>query len=344
VTLVKLQSVSSLKMYEGDSDPLLALQRQQRVFARAAVLRRRRSEAEHREPVPQVPPSASSSSSSATAETGVLHPPGAAPARPPEFAMALVRKCLELARDAGEDMLSRVRLEWDLATERTLGYGSDCSGADAPRVALWNLAAAVYWVARDLGADRCQIQVRYDFASEDPSNQGDSKRMFLTQNTPPLILFDGCDRDAIGVGHDCRENRFVKQPAVFSYVAGTVCVDRSSENCNKKPIDVIITDESGKSSRTLAASLQYIAMEQPGWVVLEYPHDRAFWDATIQLSCGVDCSVGFGAIQPEQFYWWKVKSPGDLSLLFFEINKSSFLLFHQSFQKGFLKSHEKLTA
>ncbi|CAK0795039.1 unnamed protein product [Prorocentrum cordatum] len=149
-----------------------------------------------------------------------------------------------------------------LFSRGVLTYGSDATGANAPFEALRCIRKAMQTREAD-----ASFGVHHEFASEDPSKKGDSKRAFILANGPePDVLFaDMCARGATGVTID--GGRFSSK-SVNIYVAGFECHDLCALNRHAKPLDIEDAD-AGSSSQTLKASFEYIERRAPSVVILE---------------------------------------------------------------------------
>ena len=141
-------------------------------------------------------------------------------------------------------------------------YGSDCTGADAPYHAMREMQA--YFAGKGI-----DWRLRNEFGSEDPTRNGDAARKFLALNDPPNILFDDMtERGSHGKDHYSK--RVVRTPVGLQwYVSGFCCVDQSSENRYKKPLQLNATSDSGASTRTWCATRKYIEFARPDRFILE---------------------------------------------------------------------------
>ena len=159
-------------------------------------------------------------------------------------------------------------------------YASDCSGAEAPLRALEDIGGFVW------RRYRIPFPLKYLFASEDEAQT--SAQVFLTLNSvcgPPQVLFSDMFR-RIWRGNElrgpcCYAGADVAAPGpVDHYVCGFVCRDLSMANTKApKPLVFQADDESGLSSRTLAASMEFVGKEQP----LEFYVENIFRRSTVEV-------------------------------------------------------------
>ena len=142
-----------------------------------------------------------------------------------------------------------------------LEYGSDCSGADGP-------AHALKWLNVFTGIVLHIVwKFSHVFASEDPGKNGDGPRRFLRNNYDIEYMFsDACDREASGTCSNTDTR--VPLPKTEVYTAGSICKDASKEN-TMNPHIVDIQNETGMTSKTLKASMDYVALWYPAYVMLE---------------------------------------------------------------------------
>jgi len=141
--------------------------------------------------------------------------------------------------------------------------GSDCSGACA-----WYFA--MQGIIRILKMQNVEFKVKFRFGSEKTGKEAAGQRLFLTLNCNPDMLFGDMLRRSKKSGPELYTGTNQPLVAVDMYIAGFVCTDLSSANSvHPKDLDFDLTDESGDSSKTLHASLAYIAEWQPKVVILE---------------------------------------------------------------------------
>jgi hypothetical protein len=152
--------------------------------------------------------------------------------------------------------------------ERGFGYGSDCSGADAARKAITDIATHIR-----------RPMPRFEFASEDPSPAGDKARAFLTMNdAPKKFLRDMMERKFSRGGFTAFDHYSNSSVAISGddcslYTGGTLCRGFSPSNtlCREKVANSYGESQAsgGKSSRTLWTALETIRVCKFAFSVLE---------------------------------------------------------------------------
>jgi site-specific DNA-cytosine methylase len=182
-------------------------------------------------------------------------------------------ECLPAARRA--HLRKRCR-----ASSTPLSYSSDCSGVDAPKFSLQDINAAIYKDAVHLDPTSIRSELQYISASEVNDKEGDGARLAMTLNGSPAALV--CD--ATGVK---KAGKFLKAyDSYFAdvtrlgkenvYTVGFECQDRSYANLSN-PKELVIdadNDDCGRSSRTLAASVLHIKVNEPEVFIMEHPYKK----------------------------------------------------------------------
>jgi site-specific DNA-cytosine methylase len=116
-----------------------------------------------------------------------------------------------------------------------------------------------------------EIKSRYISGSEAPGAAGEAARKFLLLNHKPEIMCtDMCNRTREGRGFDHYSKKWLRPDAPDDYAAGFECKDITMANtANPKALDETLTPTSGRSTRTLHASLEFIMLFLPPAVLLE---------------------------------------------------------------------------
>jgi site-specific DNA-cytosine methylase len=116
-----------------------------------------------------------------------------------------------------------------------------------------------------------EIKSRYISGSEAPGAAGEAARKFLLLNHKPEIMCtDMCNRTREGRGFDHYSKQWLRPDAPDDYAAGFECKDITMANtANPKALDETLTPTSGRSTRTLHASLEFIMLFLPPAVLLE---------------------------------------------------------------------------
>ena len=152
--------------------------------------------------------------------------------------------------------------------EMTRSYASDCTGIDAPMLALKELAA----VAASNGVG---MWFRHLWASELEDNK--NAIYFLGNNHHVEKLFSSCVRT--GPKHEGAlipnktTGNIADCPCPDVYVCGSECVDYTPANYNRDPVrlewDHLHEKDAGATEKTLLASIATVKLKRPRFVLLE---------------------------------------------------------------------------
>ena len=144
-------------------------------------------------------------------------------------------------------------------------YASDCSGADAPYLAIKILQLALQHT-HQVGNDCWQIA----FQSEDPSKAGDAPRKFCDENFSNRLSFDDfIVRGATGKVHG--DGQIIETPGAHLYFWGSVCRDISRANTSRKRL---MGDNGGLSTQTFNAGLRFIEIRDPPYFLQENAYNK----------------------------------------------------------------------
>lgn len=219
-----------------------------------------------------------------TSGTGCGLPPPPTPPPPPPHALAHDARRQQWA-SSGVSVLQPYFSHLQ-GQAHTLHYAGDCSGAEAPAVALEDIRVA-------LGRIGVDFAVVHEYSSEHPGPEGDAPCRWLQANCRPLRMYrcmhqrvaghvhggpvEWCDPALMGTAVQPSEGKIlVPSPAsgtVDMYVGGYVCKDNSSANRHRRKSanhnGAGSRDSGGQSFGTYASSKKAIKTERPRRFILE---------------------------------------------------------------------------
>jgi len=104
---------------------------------------------------------------------------------------------------------------------------------------------------------------KHVFASEGPDPEADAPKRFLEINHHPEVIFNNVNLRDANLSGPIVGGGFATAEPVDVWTGGFECQDRSRMNNHKRPLDAVCTEASGRSTKTLHASLRYMFQARP---------------------------------------------------------------------------------